>query len=188
MKTLNTGTQSNQTQIKTTDALRNLISAANTNNTNTTNINLKQVILTPNKSQIPKVILVPNNNVKNNQIEDLTNTTASDVSIQQQSPPIVQYQLSSSSNNTRVIMPKITTISTTANNNPSLQKFVFLKSSSSSNNNNMVDTKSLKIITQPVNLNDSALKQPHQFLTTSKPIILNNYFKESFKIHNNEVF
>ncbi len=198
MKTLNTGRNtSNQTQIKTTDALRNLITAANTNNTNTTNINLKQVILT-NKSTTPKVILVPNNNVKNNQIEDLTNITDTTIisPIQQQqhqTPPIVQYQLSSSLNNTRVIMPKITTISTTNTNSYSPQKLVYLKSS-----NNIVDTKSLKIITQPINKNhhensnETQKQQQQQFLTTqtSKPIILNNnlnHLKESYKIHNNEV-
>lgn len=172
LKTLNTGMQSNQTQIKTTEALRSLISAANTNNTNTTNMNLKQVILT-NKNTTPKVILVPNNNVKNTQVEDLTNYPSSTTQPQQQQTTPSIFQLSS---NSRILMPKITTIST--NHSPSIQKLVFLKSSSTS----MIDTRSLKIITPPIVKNyENTTKQQHQFITTqaSKPnIVLNSKVHE----------
>ena len=171
LKTLNTGTQSNQTQIKTTDALKNLITAANTNNTNTTNTNLKQVILTT-KATTPKVILVPNNlsNSKCNQVEDLT--TGANVQYLPATP-------------TRVVMPKITATKS------SLQKFVVLKSSN-------FESKSLKIITQPIinsNENQSeSLKQQNQTVVTtqtSKPILNNtfNYLKDTKTLNqNNEVF
>jgi hypothetical protein len=108
LKTLNTGTKLNQTQIKTTDALKNLINSSN----------VKQLILT-NKAS-PTVILVPT--TKPSQFEEHSSSDSSPI------VHILPGQAQQNNNNNRIIV--------TTTNQP-IQKFVVLKPTSSNDSKSL---------------------------------------------------